>query len=260
MLEQFATDFKIRGHRAPSPNTVRTYRNVVSLYLQSLDGREPSEATHRGYVKRIISEHTKGYALVAHSAISAYHRWRGVPAAEMDIRPERSKKPFLTHEEVMRLLQVCRTERELAVITVLYETAVRASELLGIRWDDIDWQAGFVTVTRKGGEREDVPLYEESLARLRDLERISRSRAHVFPFDYNHLYYMIRRIGHRAGLRVSAHDLRHARAAQLRRQGIAMDRIQGLLGHQDAKVTYMYYAHLTPHDLKRDVPAGVTHE
>lgn len=69
---------------------------------------------------------------------------------------------FLTVEEVQRLLDGCdRTratgQRDYAVLMLLARLGLRASEVVTLDIDDIDWRAGEVTIRGKGLVHESLP-------------------------------------------------------------------------------------------------------
>ena len=257
MTTQFLDQHRTRGHRKPSPRTLETYRKCLDRYLQWLEGRPPSAEAHQQFILGLLPEYSANYAKLMDQAVRAYHRYLGLEAPPIAIEGDHLSSDFLTEAQVEQLIQSCQNVLERTAFIVLYESALRATELVGIRWEDIDWEAGFVRVTRKGGKQGDVPLFPRSLAVLRELRDISLPRTYVFAMDYDGLYHLVRQVAARAGIACHPHALRHARAAQMRRRGLSLDRIQELLGHTDPKTTYQFYAHLTPVDLRREMLAGL---
>jgi integrase len=148
-------------------------------------------------------------------------------------------------------------------------TGLRRSELLGLRWRDIDWEAQRVRVrnTYVLGEhsgqgksdlstRRSVPLADGV---FRELDRWSKRTVFdaeddlVFahpqtgnPLDASKVSRRFKAACRSAGVRqVRFHDLRHTFATRLAAAGTPLRTIQEYLGHADAKTTQIY-AHYAP--------------
>lgn len=162
------------------------------------------------------------------------------------------------------------------VILTAAMTGLRQSELLGLRWRDIDWGSQRIRVrnTFVRGEhstdgksdlstRRSVPM----ASRLaRDLELWSRRTAYggdeelVFahplkgtPLDGSKLSKRFKAACVDAGVRpVRFHDLRHTFATRLAASGTPMRSIQEFLGHADSKTTQVY-AHYAPSEHEVDL-------
>jgi integrase len=71
-------------------------------------------------------------------------------------------RDYLTEREVEKLMDAARTNRyghrDATAILLAYRHGLRASELVALRWDDIDLQAGKLHVRRsKGGKQASIP-------------------------------------------------------------------------------------------------------
>jgi integrase len=148
-------------------------------------------------------------------------------------------------------------------------TGLRQSELLGLRWRDVDWAAQRIRVrnTFVRGEhstegksdlstRRSVPMADRLAG---ELDRWSRRTAYdteddlVFahpekgtPLDRSKASKRFKAACRVAGVReVRFHDLRHTFATRLAASGQPLRTIQEFLGHADSKTTQIY-AHYTP--------------
>lgn len=182
--------------------------------------------------------------------------WLKVPESEID---------FLAFDEAPRLLAGADPEWRTMILVGL-RTGLRQSELLELRWDDIDLVGGRLMVRRavvrgkvgtpKGGRSREVPLSDEAIAALR--ERPSRfAGGLVWPgqtgrnLTKGESKWPLWRACRRAGLRrIGWHVLRHTFASHLVMRGVPIKAVQELLGHADIQTT-MRYAHLSP-DVRRD--------
>jgi integrase len=162
------------------------------------------------------------------------------------------------------------------VILTAAMTGLRQSELLGLRWRDIDWGSQRVRVrnTFVRGEHSTEGKSELSTRRsvpmatrlARELESWSRRTAYgaddelVFahplkgtPLDSSKLSKRFKAACVAAGVRpVRFHDLRHTFATRLAASGTPIRAIQEFLGHADSKTTQIY-AHYAPSEHEVDL-------
>jgi len=96
----------------------------------------------------------------------------------------KAPRDYLTASEVEKLMDVARENRwghrDATAILLAYRHGLRASELVGLRWDDIDWQTSTLHVRRsKGVIGTRQPLAARELRALRRLQR-EASGVHIF--------------------------------------------------------------------------------
>ena len=106
-------------------------------------------------------------------------------------RPNISKckkrpREYLTEAEIERFMAGCwdsrHGHRDATAIPVAYRHALRSSELVTLRWDDVDFTAGRVHVRRaKGGETAVHPISGKELLALRRLQRESGRSTYISP-------------------------------------------------------------------------------
>ena len=168
-------------------------------------------------------------------------------------KPPESKGrvPELSEEEEARLLEACSPGIRPIVKLAIY-SGCRRGEILGLTWDRVDMDAGFLYLDNtKTGEPRAVPLCETALEILRGL---GHCEGYVFKNEKGEPYTCIRASFNRAKKEVALdgltfHDLRHVFASRLRRLGASLSDIGEALGHRSARTT-LRYAHLSPDYLK----------
>ena len=144
----------------------------------------------------------------------------------------------------------CENLREKALADFFYSTGCRVSECAEIRLSDIDWPARTVRIRNgKGGKERFVCFNAESELSLRKyLESRSDSTDALFvsvraphqAIGPHALENILKKISSRAGLRVFPHRLRHTFATVGLRNGIPLDKLQQLLGHESPQTTLIY--------------------
>ena len=191
-------------------------------------------------------------------------------AAHIDLpRPSRLLPETLTQEEVRRLLEAAGgdgpgTERDRALLELLYAAGLRISEAVGLDREDLSVDGAFVRVIGKGDKERLVPVGDVALDELARWMTGPRERllalGHVRPLRGGPIFIgdrggrlarqqawaAVKRAATAAGLadRVSPHTLRHSFATHLLEGGADLRIVQELLGHASISTTQLY-THLT---------------
>lgn len=189
--------------------------------------------------------------------------------------PSKTKLRALTPEEARGLLAMAKDERLYALLVLAITTGLRRGELLGLRWQDVSFDEGFLRVRRTllrldgrlvFGEPKSqssvrtVPVPTAALAVLRvhrslilaesadvgwqdhDLVFPSRVGTPIEPTNVNRWF---RELRGRAGLPwLRLHDLRHAFATFMLHEGADLRLIMETLGHSQISVTADLYTHV----------------
>jgi site-specific recombinase XerD len=171
----------------------------------------------------------------------------------------------LTEAEAIALIRACSTRaptgvRNRALIAVLWRSGLRISEALSLELRDIDLDAGSLRVRHGKGDRSRTVGVDEQtaalLARWIDRRRSLSpgARSPVFctlqggRIDTSYVRRLLPRLARKAGIerRVHAHGLRHTYAAELAREGTAINVIRDALGHTSLAVTDRYLRDVAP--------------
>lgn len=133
------------------------------------------------------------------------------------------------------------------VVTILLHAGLRASELLALRWVDV--QDGWLHVEGKGGHERNIPQHRLIGEALTAWRQACVSAVWVFPspLDINEpmsapwLREKLADIGYAAEVgRVHPHMLRHTFATRLVELGVDVRTVQMLMGHEDLSTTAVY--------------------
>ena len=168
---------------------------------------------------------------------------------------------FLTAEEIEEVIVAAdgptiRRCRDYAILLLLARLGLRASEVLALELDDIDWTAGEIVVRGKGRLIERMPLLKdvgEALARYIETARGPSNSRHVFlrliaPREGLALPCIVSQIARealqRAELlpkgRVGAHIFRHSLATRMLQRGASLEEISQVLRHRSTTTTQLY--------------------
>jgi type 1 fimbriae regulatory protein FimB/type 1 fimbriae regulatory protein FimE len=171
-------------------------------------------------------------------------------------------REFLTEAEVERLMDAARQNRhghrDATMILIAFRHGLRASELVDLRWDQIELDAARLHVRRlKRGTPATHPLAGIELRALRRLQRESTNSEFVFvsergaPFAAAGFAKMVERAGVAAKFKFKAHPhmLRHACGYKLANDGHDTRSLQAYLGHRNIVHT-VRYSELSPQRFK----------
>ena len=151
--------------------------------------------------------------------------------------------------EIRALLRVCSDHIRSIVVTAL-NTGMRRSELLNLRWPDVDLKNRKITVINaKNNESRVIPinqtLYQELFALYKKVKAeyvFSGRNGRPFKDIKKGFYSALKKAGIKD---FRFHDLRHTFGSHLVMQGVDLRTVQQVMGHKDIKMT-MRYAHLSP--------------
>ena len=142
------------------------------------------------------------------------------------------------------------------LITVLYYTGVRLSEIINLQWRDIDLDRNIIHLKTTKGSKERIiflhPKIKEFMLYFED--RMDTVFTSTIGKKYNKrtVQLIVRNAAKKAGIKkkVTPHTLRHSFATHLLESGANIRSIQQLLGHKDLKTTQIY-THVANNDLTK---------
>ena len=263
----------LRDVRRMSPNTVESYaRDLAALAAfaekrkldpAALDRRE-LDAFVRSLMASGLSPRSTARAVACirgfYKFLAVEQRRESSPADDLRAPRAWAALPkFLDLEEVDRLLaqpDVSRPRglRDKALISVLYATGLRVSELISLKLPNLHLQEGYLTCIGKGDKERIVPIGQEAtdwvqkyLAEARP-KLVPKSSPWLFvnarggPLSRVGFWKLLKEYGLKAGItrNISPHVLRHSFATHLLDRGADLRAIQMMLGHADLSTTQIY--------------------
>lgn len=156
--------------------------------------------------------------------------------------------------EETRLLTACRKARNrflLPIVQLAIETAMRRSELVGLRWEHIDLKRCIAHLPdTKNGEARTVPLSSAAIKVLRGLPR-SLNGPVFLGLTTEAVKLAFVRARRNAGLEdLHFHDLRHEATTRLFEKGLNIMEVASITGHKDLRMLRRY-THLRAEDLAK---------
>ncbi len=193
------------------------------------------------------------------------------PARLIDLPKVSLRLPHvLSVQEIELLLKAPDTKkhngiRDTAMLELLYAAGLRVSELVNVKLQDVNLEAGFVRIFGKGSKERIVPIGFHAREKINFYLKNSRSvflkqisSPYLFvaragkPMTRQGFWKLLRRYAVQAGLnkKISPHSFRHSFATHLLEGGADLRAVQIMLGHVDISTTQIY-THVTRDHLKK---------
>jgi integrase/recombinase XerD len=260
----------MRQHRGLTETTLDVYQSIITELLTVLGGdpRLYTAEALRGFALERARRYGLHRAKTVVVAVRAFLRFLGAtqqctPGMQYAIPGfaswQLSTVPrFLAADDVERVIASCPADgngpRDRAVLLLLARLGLRAGEVARLRFADIDWAQGLLTVSGKTRRQETLPLPQEvgeallhylrqSRPPLRTPEVFTTVVAPVRPLTRAAVTHIVRAALRRTGIKApinGAHVLRHSAATTMLRQGASLAGIGAVLRHRSHRTTAHY--------------------
>jgi integrase len=275
--------------RAVKPGTLAGYRSIVSILRREFGETRIEDFTPEFFeswkgrfaAKRNLSNRSvQRYLVALHSIFKRAMKVYGLPRNPLATveRPRlatRAGIDVLSREEVMALVGAAASDQDGILYLTAAFTGLRLGELLGLRWEDVDFDAATIRVRRnwtdgregtpKNGRDRAVPLMSDVAAALLRLRRRGRFTGHqdlVFcdplgrHLGYGSLRERYKQALATAGLReLRFHDLRHTFGTHAIRAADPRE-VMEWMGHADIQTTQKYLAYKPRRDAAKRLAAA----
>ena len=253
--------------RRVSPHTLDAYRRDLLALSGWAEGQGVDLVDVRAEQLRafVAAEHRRGLSAKSLqrrlSACRSFYAWllrhgriAASPAAAIRAPKAPRKLPQVLDPDEVKVLVEVPTDaplglRDRALLELFYSSGLRLSELCALRWRDLDFDGGLVTVLGKGGKQRSVPMGSFARAALAAWQASTGAgrESPVFPgrngpISPRAVQYRLRQLAQRQGLfkRVHPHLLRHSFASHILESSGDLRGVQELLGHADIATTQIY--------------------
>ena len=258
-LEIFIGKMRFDNYSSSTINQYQRFLTDLLIYVgkpvQDITGEDVVECLNYYEQVRQISASTKDHKRRIASSFFAFLHDRGYirknPMATVDtIKYVAEVREALSPREMEKMRIACGENiRDNAVLELFLATGCRVSEVVNMRLENLDLQAGYVKVIGKG-QKERIVFFsdraleylEQYLGDRRAGAVILSSRAPHQGLKKNALENIIRRIAIRAGIskRVFPHLLRHTFATRALNKGMPLPTLSDLMGHSSVETTRIY--------------------
>jgi len=249
-------ELKLKGY---SKKTVSAYVFHVSKFIES--GLNPREfllkLINKGKSKETVR--VAGFAIKFYLSIKAKQNKEINKIIEKTPNQKRDKKfpIILSKKEIENMIICTKNFGHRTMIMLTYSTGMRASEVINLKWTDIDFNRNIIHIKLAKGSKDRIVMLSPKLKKnLKSLD--IEKKGHVFKTNRNNKYSLrtieliVKKVAEKARIKkhVTPHTLRHSFATHLLEQGIDIRYIQKLLGHSDIKTT-MIYTNVSKKDISK---------
>jgi integrase len=290
----------LAGH-VPSlkPSTAKSYREVVQWYIQPGLGRVKLVDLNALLIRSLYAEllvhgGRRKRAGLSPATVAVVHRvlrkalndavlWGLlVRSPLLGVKPPRHTRPEMhawSPDEARRFLRSVEGDRLYGLWVLVLATGMRRGELAGLRWADVDLDAGALAVRRSRvsvayavdesdpktrSSRRTISLDARVIAVLRAYRRLQLeerlawgpawtdtgyvfTREDGYPLHPERITVLFGRLVESSGLsKVRLHDLRHTSASLMLAAGVHPKIVSERLGHSSTSITLDLYSHVIP--------------
>jgi len=216
-----------------SDETVRSAGFAIKFYLNT--------------IKKDCSETKKSLGFLVPEMQDAFLGIQEVLDNLPNIKREKKLPVILSKEEIERLISSTKNMNHRLIIQIGYSAGLRISEIINLKWQDIDFDRNLIHLKRAKGKKDRIVMLslkvKESLMNL-----TPNKEGYVFLTNRDGKYIqrtiqkIIENAAIKAGIRksISPHTLRHSFATHLLENGTDIRYIRDLLGHSDISTTLIY--------------------
>ncbi|MEL4309080.1 tyrosine-type recombinase/integrase [Joostella sp. CR20] len=233
---------------------VKHFESFINYY-RSIELEDIDENDIRFYLEKLIDQNrSNSYVNLSINAIKFYYEVvLNMPNRFYLIeRPQKEVllPKVLSKDDILQMIAHTTNVKHRCIISLLYSSGLRRSELINLKIEDIDSKRMVIRVRQAKGKKDRFTILNKSvLEDLRLYFKMYRPVRYLFEGAIRSMKYnessVLRVVTHaanRAGLhqRVTPHMLRHSFATHLLEDGIDIRHIQLLLGHESTKTTEIY--------------------
>ena len=256
-LDKLKTELKFRGF---SPLTIRNYSFFVEKFLSG-SGKKAEELNAddaKAYLSGLFDTKSKNTIMLAAASLKFYYQ----EVLKKDFgqmrlpKKERRLPEVLTKDEVKSLIDSADNRKSRLIISMLYSSGLRVSELVNLKVDDLNFNENIGWVRKGKGNKDRIFTLSSNLGQ--EFKEYLEGREHKYlfskdgPLTTRNIQKIIKGTRIRAGInkRVTPHTLRHSFATHLLENGTDIRIIQSMLGHASLNTTQVY-THISSEQIKR---------
>ena len=282
------------------PNTVRNYRERYHRNISKVIGKMLLIDVKPIHCQKIFSDMAdEGYktTTIYQTRIALYNMLDFAKendviinnpckkSVKSDMGQPSDKKEALTIDVQRKFLEAAKDQSYENQYRFVLQTGLRTGELVGLKWDDIDFKNKTLTISRtmeyrykvgewrigppkSGSGYRTVPLTDEAI-RILKAQKEKNSKIKVIPMEWADQVFLCRKgepvknstydtalfkICDKVGIkRFSMHVLRHTFATRCIEAGMMPKTLQKILGHSNIGITMNLYVHITEDEKHKEI-------
>lgn len=246
-LSKLKTELKLKGS---SELTIRNYSWFIKKFLEKTNKslEELNEDDAKTFLAEMLDNKSRSTVSLAASSLRFLYNLLEKKDIKINLPKKEKKLPnVLTKNEIFRLIHSADNLKSKLIISMLYSSGMRVSEMVNLKRQDLDLENGEGTVKKGKGSKDRLFMINKDLSEglLKYLEKY-KENIYLFskekPLTTRNIQKIINKTSKKAGIKkkVTPHTLRHSFATHLLESGTDIRVIQVLLGHENLQTTQIY--------------------
>jgi integrase/recombinase XerD len=251
-IESYRKELTLKNY---SENTIENYSSQVFIFLKNFNNSytEPIKITEKQIKEWLLEAKTINSRKHRISAIKLFYNYvikQPLKFKNIEYPRKEEKLPvILSIEEIQKMFNVCTNLKHKVTLSILYSTGIRVSELIELKWVDIDRSRMLIRIRQaKGNKDRFVPLSNDLIILLEKYYKEYRSKEFILngqtelKYSGRSVLQVIKQLSSKAKItkRVYTHLIRHCSFSHLYESGVDMNILQKLAGHSSMKTTQIY--------------------
>jgi len=250
-MDNFKQEMRRRNF---SQNSIENYSSCIGVFFSQCKKDHPKNINEQDIKDFLAQPKMINTQRNYHSAIKKFYdiclgqkeKFKYIPYARKD-----HKLPIvLSVEEIQKMFSVCENLKHKVILSLLYSAGLRVSELINLKWKDIDRSRMIINIVQAKGKKDrQVMLAPQLIPLLEKYYRQYESKIYILNGWKNNLQYseksvgeVVKQLAEKAGInkRVYTHLMRHCSFTHMVENGTDINLIQRLAGHSNVKTTAIY--------------------
>ncbi len=272
ILKNFLTYMSVE--KGLSGNSVESYAFDLKKFFKflSLKGKDFFNFSRTDIIDFLEKLKDKGYSLSSVcrflSSIKGFCKYLLIEGLRKDDPSESLQSPkrwerlpkSLSISDIRTLLESSLSgasdpisARNHVMFELMYSSGLRVSELISLKLEDVNLEAGFLRIVGKGSKERIVPVNLRAIEAIKryiiqQRSKILKKKRSNFlfvtsrgsPMTRQRFWQAIKAFGRSLGIQISPHVMRHSFATHLLEGGADLRSLQKMLGHSDISTTQIY--------------------
>lgn len=163
-----------------------------------------------------------------------------------NVKREKKLPIILSKEEIEKLITATININHQLIIQIGYAAGLRISEIINLKWQDIDFNRNTIHLKRTKGKKDRIVMLSQKVKE--ELQKLNQKSQYVFvtnrcgKYTQRTIQKIIENAAKKTGIKkkVTPHTLRHSFATHLLENGTDIRYIRDLLGHANISTTLIY--------------------
>lgn len=257
-IDKLRTELMLRGF---SPMTVRNYSFFAEKFLQGANKsiEQITQEDARKYLASMFENKSRNTIMLAAASLKFFFtEILKKEVGEIKMPKKENRLPeVLSKEEVSKLLNSTETRKSRLILSLLYSSGLRVSELVHLKPSDINFSENTGWVRRGKGAKDRMFILSNGLGNeLQEYMKKRKDAKYLFsqeePLTTRNIQKIVKHVRTRADIqkKITPHTLRHSFATHLLEAGTDIRMIQNLLGHSSLNTTQLY-THISSEQIRK---------